>query len=179
MSLESATRHRPRMNMTAKQCSPLRAFGHGPALSASHSAASTPAYFLPMNPSPSQHRRKNRRLGSSEQPRAIANTPPFSLRQSATRRLFLLLFGLRWLRRAILRPAGLILLHDETAACQTSRRWLFTFLCRPPRPANGEDNHDCDCEAHPASAPVETAPIPAHADPVGKRSAQRSGDQRC
>jgi uncharacterized membrane protein len=36
----------------------------------------------------------------------------------------LLLFGLRWLRKAMLRAAGVLKLHDETAAFQAERRRL-------------------------------------------------------
>lgn len=38
--------------------------------------------------------------------------------------VFLLLFGIRWLHKAILRSAGLIALHDETKAFEETRREL-------------------------------------------------------
>jgi Ca2+/H+ antiporter, TMEM165/GDT1 family len=38
--------------------------------------------------------------------------------------VFLLLFGLRWLHKAILRTAGLVALHDEAAAFEETRREL-------------------------------------------------------
>jgi uncharacterized membrane protein len=45
----------------------------------------------------------------------------------------LLLFGLRWLRKAILRSAGILALHDETAAFRKAQERLRGATPPPPR----------------------------------------------
>lgn len=55
---------------------------------------------------------------------------PFHLIQLAVG-ILLVLFGLRWLRKAILRSAGLIPLHDEEAAFSKNAMAMRNFIGRP------------------------------------------------